>query len=218
MADTDDNIAAMTPAQRKLFELRMKVNAGRKANKQEVAAEHERLNNGDKKAKKEQQYKKREEQKAIKASGKAHLEETADVAQYKAKKDDQKAKRKAAFGWDAFNQDSLFKAYKKRLTHLPTEAQAKSETGTEQAITTLEDELSYGKSDNVEQEGLNRMAKELEDRIKARKTFSRRRQHRDGEDVDYINDQNRMFNRKAGQAYDKYTVEIRQNLERGTAL
>jgi hypothetical protein len=34
MADVDDNFGAMTPAQRKLFELRMKVNAGRKANKQ----------------------------------------------------------------------------------------------------------------------------------------------------------------------------------------
>jgi pre-mRNA-splicing factor SYF2 len=68
------------------------------------------------------------------------------------------------------------------------------------------------------QEGLDRMAKELEDRIEARKKFSRRRQHFEGEDVDYINGQNRTFNRKAAQAFDKYTVEIRQNLERGTAL
>ncbi|GAB9464179.1 hypothetical protein Gpo141_00001619 [Globisporangium polare] len=67
-------------------------------------------------------------------------------------------------------------------------------------------------------ENLERMAQELEERIKARKKFSRRRQHYEGEDVDYINDQNRLFNRKAKQAFDKYTVEIRQNLERGTAL
>lgn len=69
-----------------------------------------------------------------------------------------------------------------------------------------------------QQENLERMAQELEERIKARKKFSRRRQHYEGEDVDYINDQNRLFNRKAKQAFDKYTVEIRQNLERGTAL
>jgi pre-mRNA-splicing factor SYF2 len=62
------------------------------------------------------------------------------------------------------------------------------------------------------------MANELEERIKARKQFSRRRQFFEGEDVDYINEQNRTFNRKASQAFDKYTVEIRQNLERGTAL
>lgn len=30
----EDELAGLTPAQRKLFELRMKVNAGRKANKQ----------------------------------------------------------------------------------------------------------------------------------------------------------------------------------------
>lgn len=31
-----------------------------------------------------------------------------------------KEKGRAAFGWDVFNQDSLFKAYKKRLAKLPT--------------------------------------------------------------------------------------------------
>ena len=62
------------------------------------------------------------------------------------------------------------------------------------------------------------MAQELEGRVKARKQFSRRRQHHEGEDVDYINHSNRIFNRKASKAFDKYTVEIRQNLERGTAL
>ncbi|KAJ0399491.1 hypothetical protein P43SY_003368 [Pythium insidiosum] len=166
MADSEDAIASMTPAQRKLFELRMKVNAGRKDNKKvqprlrELAAEHERLNNGDKKAKNEEHLKKRKEMKALTATGRAHLEETAELASVRAKKSEQKEKRKAAFGWDAFNQE----------------------------------------------------------RIKARKTFSRRRRHVDGEDVDYINHQNRMFNRKASQAFDKYTVEIRQNLERGTAL
>ncbi|GLD99366.1 hypothetical protein PINS_up008085 [Pythium insidiosum] len=219
MADSEDAIAAMTPAQRKLFELRMKVNAGRKDNKKEVAAEHERLNNGDKKAKKEEQIKKRKEMKELAATGKAHLEETAELASVRAKKGAQKEKRKAAFGWDAFNQDSLYKAYKKRLVSLPTSEQSKSSSSTAVvASSSLDDELSYGKADNVDKEGLDRMAKELEDRIKARKTFSRRRRHVDGEDADYINHQNRMFNRKAAQAFDKYTVEIRQNLERGTAL
>jgi len=37
-------------------------------------------------------------------------------------------------------------------------------------------------------------------------------------DIDYINDRNKHFNKKIKRAYDKYTVEIRQNLERGTAL
>ncbi|KAE9045402.1 hypothetical protein PR003_g2350 [Phytophthora rubi] len=217
MADEEqDQLTAMTPAQKKLFELRMKMNAGRKANKQEVAAEHDRVKNNDKKARKEEQYKKREK-KQVAASGKAHLNETAEVAEIKAKKAGKKEKRKAAFGWDVFNQDSLYKGYKKRLVNLPTagkDAATMAPTGE----ATLGDELAYGKDDKVEEENVERMAQELEERIKARKKFSRRRQHYEGEDVDYINGQNRIFNRKASQAFDKYTVEIRQNLERGTAL
>ncbi|CAH0494059.1 unnamed protein product [Peronospora farinosa] len=218
MANTEpDQLTAMTPAQRKLFELRMKINAGRKANKQEVAAEHDRVKNNNNKMKKEEKYKKREEKKLMATSGKAHLYETAEVAEIKSKKAGKKEKRKAAFGWDVFNQDSLYKGYKKRLVSLPTS----KETAASVASTgedALGDELAYGKDDKVEEENVERMAQELEERIKSRKKFSRRRQHYEGEDVDYINGQNRSFNRKASQAFNKYTVEIRQNLERGTAL
>ncbi|ETP50299.1 hypothetical protein F442_04276 [Phytophthora nicotianae P10297] len=213
----EDQLTAMTPAQKKLFEVRMKMNAGRKANKQEVAAEHERVKNNNNKAKKEEQYKKREEKKLVAASGKAHLNETAEVAEMKTKKASKKEKRKAAFGWDVFNQDSLYKGYKKRLVNLPTSAEPATAVATT-SEDALGDELAYGRDDKVEEANVERMAQELEERIKARKKFSRRRQHYEGEDVDYINGQNRIFNRKASQAFDKYTVEIRQNLERGTAL
>ena len=67
-------------------------------------------------------------------------------------------------------------------------------------------------------EGIDRVATEIEERQAARSKFSRRRQHYEGEDVDYINDRNKVFNKKISRAFDKYTVEIRQNLERGTAL
>jgi SYF2 splicing factor len=52
----------------------------------------------------------------------------------------------------------------------------------------------------------------------ARAKFSRRRTEYEAEDIDYINDRNKHFNKKIKRAYDKYTVETRQNLERGTAL
>lgn len=38
------------------------------------------------------------------------------------------------------------------------------------------------------------------------------------DDVDFINDKNEAFNKKIKRSFDKYTVEIRQNLERGTAI
>lgn len=55
-------------------------------------------------------------------------------------------------------------------------------------------------------------------RDEKRAKFSRRRPFRHDADVDYINEANRNFNKKAEKFYDRYTVEIRQNLERGTAL
>ncbi len=53
---------------------------------------------------------------------------------------------------------------------------------------------------------------------KRKEAFSRRRTENSATDIDYINDRNKHFNKKIKRAYDKYTVEIRQNLERGTAL
>jgi pre-mRNA-splicing factor SYF2 len=79
--------------------------------------------------------------------------------------------------------------------------------------------LQYGKaSSTVSSAGLNRLVGELEGREEERKKFSRRREHKDGATVDYINDKNEHFNKKIARSFDKYTVEIRQNLERGTAL
>ena len=62
------------------------------------------------------------------------------------------------------------------------------------------------------------MVEELEERRTKSKQFSRRRQHQDSGDVNYINERNQHFNKKISRAFDKYTVEIRQNLERGTAI
>ena len=55
-------------------------------------------------------------------------------------------------------------------------------------------------------------------RIQKREKFHRRRQHFDEADIDYINERNKKFNEKAERYYGKYTEEIKQNLERGTAI
>ena len=62
------------------------------------------------------------------------------------------------------------------------------------------------------------MVAELGERGKKRKEFSRRRRFHAEKDVDSINDRNEHFNRKIERAFGKYTVEIKNNLERGTAL
>ena len=62
------------------------------------------------------------------------------------------------------------------------------------------------------------MVSELEGRADQQRKFSHPRTEVPGADVDFINDRNKHFNKKIKRAFDKYTVEIRQNLERGTAL
>jgi pre-mRNA-splicing factor SYF2 len=70
----------------------------------------------------------------------------------------------------------------------------------------------------VPKEKLDAMKEELDKTDARRKNFSRRRTFQEGAYVDYINEGNRTFNKKAARSFDKYTAEIKQNLERGTAV
>jgi pre-mRNA-splicing factor SYF2 len=64
----------------------------------------------------------------------------------------------------------------------------------------------------------SRMVMDLDKQIKKRAKFSRRRTHDEDDDVDYINQRNAKFNKKLERFYGGYTAEIKQNLERGTAV
>ncbi|KAJ9599456.1 hypothetical protein L9F63_010071 [Diploptera punctata] len=54
--------------------------------------------------------------------------------------------------------------------------------------------------------------------ISKREKYSRRRMHNDDADIDYINERNMKFNKKLERFYGEHTTEIKQNLERGTAV
>ena len=137
-----------------------------------------------------------------------------DSAETAGRRDDAKKKkerRRAAFGWDVFNDDSKHKAYEKRVASLPA-------GGADDDAREAEDPLAYGGARVDDPRAVRRMAKELEGRAQQRSKFSRRRPEVPGADVDAINDRNAHFNKKLKRAFDKYTVEIRQDLERGTAI
>jgi pre-mRNA-splicing factor SYF2 len=72
--------------------------------------------------------------------------------------------------------------------------------------------------DEIPEENKNRMARELEKKIKKGAKFSRRRTFNEDDDVTFINETNRVFNKKISRAYDQYTNDIKNNLERGTSL
>ncbi|CAM9591222.1 unnamed protein product [Heterosigma akashiwo] len=141
----------------------------------------------------------------------ACLLETAEQAgqKYQAKK--KKDKKAAAFGWDVFNADSLRRAYKGRLQHLPKGDGGGGGGGDG-------DPASFTSAGTLRTNRLNKSGDQMAPCGTPELICTRRRMELEGADVDYINDRNKHFNKKIKRAYDKYTVEIRQNLERGTAL
>lgn len=83
----------------------------------------------------------------------------------------------------------------------------------------------YGGAHTIQQglhkdtpKAIDNMVKDLQHQISKRKSFSRRRTHNDDADIDYINEKNARFNKKLERFYGEHTVEIKQNLERGTAI
>ena len=67
-------------------------------------------------------------------------------------------------------------------------------------------------------DAIDRMAKDVEAQISKREKYSRRRMHDDDADIDYINERNMKFNKKLERFYNHYTKDIKDNLERGTAV
>jgi len=51
-----------------------------------------------------------------------------------------------------------------------------------------------------------------------RAKYHRRRPTLEDAAVDYVHDGNKKFNQKLAKAFDRYTTEIKENLERGTAV
>ncbi|KZT28218.1 SYF2-domain-containing protein [Neolentinus lepideus HHB14362 ss-1] len=68
------------------------------------------------------------------------------------------------------------------------------------------------------EEAIDRVVEKLNRDIDKKRKFSRKRANEDEGDITYINERNRVFNKKIARFYDKYTAEIRASFERGTAL
>lgn len=231
----------MTEMEKRLFNIRMKINQGRKANKTEVEEEYKRFTDPkytkkqkqqiyDKLKEKEFQKKKKDEEddeddldintlddlRQLKTKGKnkkdVNMNETAEWAEVKKDKAVQKEENLATFGWKAFTAETSYKAYDKRLKKLPQRSGGSNDE--------LEQDLwNYGQvGTTVSKRGLEKLAQDMEEREEQRRKNSRKKLHIDSADVDYINDKNAQFNKKIKRSFDKYTVEIKQNLERGTAI
>lgn len=77
--------------------------------------------------------------------------------------------------------------------------------------------LSYGDHKPSDAD-VDRLVSHLNHEQAARYKRSRKRDDDPDAEVNYINERNRQFNAKVTRFFDRYTKEIRDNLERGTAL
>jgi len=67
-------------------------------------------------------------------------------------------------------------------------------------------------------DAISAMALDVQKQKEKREKFSRRRRHDPDADIDYINERNMKFNQKLERFYGEYTKDIKDNLERGTAV
>ncbi|KAF8380818.1 hypothetical protein HHK36_028312 [Tetracentron sinense] len=214
----------LTGRQKKLFELRLKMNEARKANQSAIVAEKKRMeappeSRGISKQKWIEERKKKIG-KLLDANGldmtKAYMLDTQEVAETKYKKWE---KDPAPFGWDVFNQKTLYNAYKKRTKNIECDVEEYNKMKeADPEFYRDASSLQYGKAPKISEDKIDKMVKELQDKEEKRKAFSRRRRFHEEKDVDSINDRNEHFNKKIERAFGKYTLEIKNNLERGTAL
>lgn len=68
------------------------------------------------------------------------------------------------------------------------------------------------------EEAKSNLSSDVQKQIQIQSRFSKRRHFSGDEDITYINQRNYKFNQKIARAYDKYTQETKDSLERGTAL
>ncbi|KAF0976864.1 hypothetical protein FDP41_004159 [Naegleria fowleri] len=144
---------------------------------------------------------------------------TLEESEYFEKKRKRSQKKKPE-GWEALNSDSLYKLHKKRIKETISQ-QAIEEYKKSSAKDSEENLLAYGSSlgKDISEENKEIMANELKQKIeKSKANYSRERKQNDDETVLYVNDTNKRFTKSLSKAYDKYTEDIRGNLERGTAM
>ena len=216
-----DILDKMTPKQKRIFELRRKLDKARKQNKLEVKEEFERIS--DTKYEKKLRAQEREEDKKkwmkeLKESGiteeDAYLHyDTMSKAKRKYEKESSKKESETA-GFEAQNTDGVAKSYGKRMDRLD------GVTSSSSTKYNLEDPTQYGSSvlSEVSEAGKERLASSMKELEEKRKKNSRGQKHLDAEDIRGISYANEVYSKRLKTAYDKYTVETRQNLERGTAL
>jgi len=210
---------------KKLRDLHMKRNEARKLNHQEVVEEDRRnkepKNEEARKRRAEYIVKEEEEKAACLAAGKNwEIEKLRHIGAEDADTLDKRkrSKQNPDGGFSSFEQ-ATFRKYtgltKQIKPNMEDYNQKKEKAG----------EAFYASVGTVVQgvhkdspDAISAMALDVQKQKEKREKFSRRRRHDPDADIDYINERNMKFNQKLERFYGDYTKEIKDNLERGTAV
>ncbi|XP_046583395.1 pre-mRNA-splicing factor syf2-like [Haliotis rubra] len=208
----------------RLRDLELKMNEARKLNHQEVVAEDERK----KRPKNFEAKKMRTEWEEEVERKKKECEERGevfdrvkllDVGADEAERWERKKKKKNPDTGFADYEQATFRQYQTLTKQMKPNMQEvdrqKEKLGDDFYATSNTLGLHQQKDTK---EAVDRMVVDLEKQIEKRSKYSRRRTFDEDADIDYINERNMKFNKKLERFYGSYTAEIKQNLERGTAV
>lgn len=210
---------------KRLRDLHLRRNEARKLNHQEVAEEDRRKklpSNWEAMQRRvEWENKEEEARKEAESRGENYervkmLETTAEEAdRYERKR--KKKNPDEGFSGFAAAQYRQYQRLTKQMKPSADEYKKEKEQKGEAMFPSVDD-VNYGGRGKVPEAAVDRMVADLEKQIEKREKYSRRRAHHDEADIDYINERNMKFNQKLARFYDPFTSEIKQNLERGTAI
>ncbi|KAF9094985.1 hypothetical protein BGX29_009227 [Mortierella sp. GBA35] len=236
------NGAALSMAERmeKLKGLRQKMNASKQANRSDLMAEHQKSKvNHREEAKKE-----RAREAAQGLIAKQEAEEAGEdyersqfwnysaesVERWNEKQEAKRVRMDNKFtDWDQVNHKKYLKQVgelKPNLAAYNAKKEAAMHVNEDGELVVASDSGFYRDANSVaflsdakpSSLAVDRLAADVAKQIDARSRFSKRRAHKEDDDVNYINDANQRFNQKIARFYDKHTKEIRDDFERGTAL
>ncbi|KAF9409773.1 hypothetical protein BGZ94_001865 [Podila epigama] len=224
----------------KLKGLRQQLNASKQANRADVMSEHQRS----KINLKQEMKKERAREEAEQLIAKRDMEEAGEdyeraqfwgysaesVERWNEKQEAKKVRMDQRFtDWDQVNHKKYLKqvgGLKPNLHSYDAKKQASMHVNEDGEMVVDTESGFYRDANSVaflsdakpDSLAIDRMAADVAKQIDARTRFSKRRAHKEDEDVNYINDANQRFNQKISRFYDKHTKEIRDDFERGTAL
>ena len=210
-----DTSKPLTKREQRLLKLQQRMNQGRRENMTEVKEEFLRISDGDayKKKIKHKELTEYKQRVARERAERGDTEETAVLMDQTAERASMQGSKKRERA--KTNIDRIHRNYEKRIERI-TERRANMTS--QNHMSSDQYEMSYGDGGAVTEKDLELMVKDHEEQEERNRKRARRHKYNPDEDVSYISDRNRNFNKKLSKNCDKYTTEIKQSLERGTAL